>query len=140
MLLDENQFHSISRRAMRLGIVAAAALTAVPQEQSLAHTVLLSRGTVVVHPNHIVTRIEIDAKDFIHYYHLRSTAEGFPPQRSETPSSNTGNTCSSTSSFGTLAASACAANVWTWNGANPQNRRSATLSWERFVSPMCWST
>ncbi len=67
----------VSCRAVRLGIMAAAALTAIGQEHSLAHTVLLSRGTVVVHQNHIVSRIEIDAKDFIHYYQLRPTAEGF---------------------------------------------------------------
>ncbi len=76
MLPREKQFHSALGRAVRIGIIAAA-LTAVGQEQSLAHTVLLSRGTVVVHQNHIVSRIEIDAKDFIHYYQLRPTAEGF---------------------------------------------------------------
>lgn len=62
--------------AVRLGILAAV-LVAVGQEQALAHTVLLSRGTVVVHQDRIVSRIEIDAKDFIHYYPLRPTAEGF---------------------------------------------------------------
>ena len=81
---DENrtaisdQLTAFSCRAVRLGIIAAAALTVTGQEQSLAHTVLLSRGTVVVHANRIVSRIEIDAKDFVHYDHLRSTAEGFP--------------------------------------------------------------
>ena len=74
---DSHQLTAVGCRAVRLGIVAAAALSAVPQQQSLAHTVLLSRGTVVVHHNHIVSKIEIDAKDFIHYYHLRPTEEGF---------------------------------------------------------------
>ena len=74
---DSHQLTAVSCRAVRLGIIAAAALATVGQEQSLAHTVLLSRGTVVVHQNRIVSRIEIDAKDFIHYYHLRPTEEGF---------------------------------------------------------------
>ncbi len=74
---DSDQLTDVSCRLVRLGIIAAAALTTVGQEQALAHTVLLSRGAVVVHPNRIVSRIEIDAKDFIHYYHLRPTAEGF---------------------------------------------------------------
>jgi len=74
---DSHQRTAVSCRAMRFGIVAAAVLTVAGQEQSLAHTVLLSRGTVVVHRNRIVSRIEIDAKDFIHYYHLRPAAEGF---------------------------------------------------------------
>ena len=77
MLPDEKRFHSVSVRAVRLAIIAAAALTAIPQRQALAHTVLLSRGTVVVHQDHIVSRIEISAKDFIHYYHLHPTARGF---------------------------------------------------------------
>lgn len=74
---DSDQLTAVNCRAMRLGMIAAAVLAAVGQEQALAHTVLLSRGAVVVHPNRIVSRIEIDAKDFIHYDHLRPTAEGF---------------------------------------------------------------
>ena len=76
-ITDSYQLTAVSCRAVRLGIFAAAALTAAGQERSLAHTVLLSRGTVVAHRDRIVSRIEIDAKDFVHYYQLRPTAEGF---------------------------------------------------------------
>ncbi len=73
---NEKRFHLVPVRVVRLGFVAAA-LTTILQAQSLAHTVLLSRGTVMVHQRRVVSRIEINAKDFIHYYHLRPTAERF---------------------------------------------------------------
>ncbi len=73
---NEKPSRSVSGRALRLSIIAAAALTAIMQGQSLAHTVLISRGTVAVHPGRIVSRIEVNAKDFVHYYHLRPTAQG----------------------------------------------------------------
>jgi hypothetical protein len=76
MLPHEKRFRSVSVRAVRLSIIAAALATLL-HEQALAHTVLLSRGTVAVHENRIVSRIETSAKDFIHYYHLRPTEEGF---------------------------------------------------------------
>ncbi len=42
-----------------------------------AHSVLLSRGTVVVHGDRVAVEIEICAEDFIHLYDLRSNGDGF---------------------------------------------------------------
>ncbi len=76
MWQNENSFHPVSSRALRLGIMAVA-LTAILQAQSPAHTILLSRGTTVVHQDRILSRIVINGKDFVHYYPLRSVTDGY---------------------------------------------------------------
>ncbi|MFQ5501943.1 MAG: hypothetical protein ACE5EQ_06530 [Phycisphaerae bacterium] len=72
----ENPFHPVSSRAVRLGIIAVA-LTTILQAQAPAHTILLSRGTTVVHQDRILSRIEINGKDFVHYYPLRPVTDGY---------------------------------------------------------------
>lgn len=52
-------------------------LIAAPASSVSAHSILLSRGTVVVHADRVAVEIEICAEDFIHLYNLRSNGDDF---------------------------------------------------------------
>ncbi len=48
-----------------------------PAPPAQAHTILLSRGSAVVHDDRVSVELEIGGEDFLHLYRIRATADGY---------------------------------------------------------------
>lgn len=75
--VKQHSRYSRFARTLLLTVCTAVGLGSVTTQRAHAHGLLLSWGTVVVHPDRVQTRIEVCAEDFVHYYQLRLAQDEF---------------------------------------------------------------
>ncbi|MBK8267759.1 MAG: hypothetical protein IPK83_05415 [Planctomycetes bacterium] len=60
---------------MTLACIISACLFHVCSLPANGHAILLSRGTVVAHPDRVTAVIEVSSEDFVHYHHLQTKGD-----------------------------------------------------------------